>query len=290
MGIRRQPGSLCRNVLSWSLSIAVFVVSISVHADTIRLKDGSSVVGNIVGQTGTSITVRTKTGQRTIPKSAIARISYGPVEDEEREQLLQKRRLELIRQRQIEQRRLRRARLFKASGAVEEAIGEIRSIRREDVLYERNQALWRSALIPGWGHFYLDEYEKSLTLLGMTAFSYSVFTNNYIELKKAERAYNSALVPPLFTAVFGTNGLPITIYYFDALKRKARRSEDNLNQISWLAVLLWTYSIADVYYNHDKDFKLSLEFGSDSQQAVTWLHPEERQLGNAVQFAIVIKY
>lgn len=229
----------------------------SLKADTVFLKSGHIVAGSIIAQTRTTLTVRTTKGQvRQVPKAQVRRVKYGVTIDPEKER--QKRLAILRKQREKEQKKQQRlAGMNHLDKSVEEASVEIRSVRKEDVLYERNQALWRSAIIPGWGHFYLDEYEKSLSLFALTAASYSFFTYNYTEFKKAESAYNSAVTPPLFTAAFGANGVPVTIYYFDILKTEARERERNLNLVSIFAAGLWLYSIADVWYNHDQNFELS---------------------------------
>lgn len=261
-----------RSALLACTIVALLCFTASLTADTIRLKNGTTIIGRIVAQTGTSVTIRTDSGQQTIPKSGIANITYGPVDEEEMRRARRERQQEAerIRKEQLLRQRMlaRRTDLQHFPGNVEDAIGEIRSIRKADVLYERNQSLWRSAIIPGWGHFYLDEYEKSLALLGLTAFSYSFFTSNYIEFKKAEEAYNSAIIPPLFTALYGADGLPLTYYYFNVLEDRARNREANLNLISWVAVLLWSYSIADVYYNHDQNFELSLKISEPEEASM----------------------
>ncbi|MCB1139908.1 MAG: hypothetical protein KDK23_14195 [Leptospiraceae bacterium] len=284
-----------RNLRIFTILTLLFL-STAIYADIIRLKNGTTIIGQIVGQTGTSVTVRTDTGQQTIPKSSIANISYGPVDQDalRKERIRKQQEAErLQKERLLRQRMLaRRADLQHFPGSVEDAIGEIRSIRKADVLYERNQALWRSALIPGWGHFYLDEYEKSLALLGLTAFSYSFFTSNYIEFKKAEEAYNSAIVPPLFTAIYGADGLPLTYFYFNVLEDRARKREANLNLISWVAVLLWSYSIADVYYNHDQNFELSLRVSEPKNANLVSATQSDSidYVAGEIQFAISLEF
>lgn len=252
------------------ISVILLLIFFSIaplQADTIILHNGQSYTGDVVTQTRYTITLATSKGPKIIQKKQIKEIKFTRKKpgNAHNNRVPQKHNQQLVllskkeRQKEAEKRKAeRRRRLNKLPESIREGVGEIRSIRKADVLLERNEALWRSAILPGWGHYYLDDYYKSVLLLSLTAFSYSFFTNNYIEFKAAERAYNDSSTPILFTAAFGANGLPITLYYFDVLRKKALQAESNLNLISWVAGALWAYSIIDVWYNHDRDFKLSL--------------------------------
>lgn len=57
----------------------LFLFSLSLHADTIRLRNGTTLEGTIIAQTRTAITVRSDRGIQTVAKSQIASIKYGPV-------------------------------------------------------------------------------------------------------------------------------------------------------------------------------------------------------------------
>ncbi len=63
--------------LFYILIPAVLLMTSSLAADTVVLRNGQSIIGRIVNQTQTTVIMETDTGRRTLQKSQIRRISYG---------------------------------------------------------------------------------------------------------------------------------------------------------------------------------------------------------------------
>lgn len=149
------------------LAVAAFFLTSSLAADIVYLKNNEALIGRITAQTREAVTLRLDNGAvRTIPKTAIARISYSAEET---------------------------ARL-RAERAAEEK-------RREDEARKRAEAntrpdpdetpgprepitplgaLWRSAVLPGWGHYALGETWTAAGHAGLNALAlgYVVVSRN----------------------------------------------------------------------------------------------------------------
>lgn len=121
----------------------LLVIASAVHADTITLRNGQQITGKIVGQTRTSVQVRTQSGQfRTLPKTSIRRIQYGDVPAPKPVARPQPKQPESPRRPKAEQ----------PKTSVSEQSGGTRA----DAAPSGLGLLWRSALIPGWGFWSAD--------------------------------------------------------------------------------------------------------------------------------------
>jgi hypothetical protein len=126
------------------LAVAAFLISSSLAADVVYLKNNEALIGRITAQTREAVTLRLDNGAvRTIPKTAIARISYSA---EETARLRAERAAE---EKRREDEARKRAEANTRPDATEPA-GPSESITPLG-------ALWRSAVLPGWGHYALGE-------------------------------------------------------------------------------------------------------------------------------------
>lgn len=156
----------------------VLFFATALQADTVFLKNGQEVEGKIIGQTRTTVTLRTTAGQvRTIQKEQIRRIAYGPTQSDDEAAKEQERRDRLRRDQALsaENRRLmeeewrridaerkkleeERSRIDEEWARLERGRGD--SGRRPAVAGTPTQrdkliaALMRSAVLPGWGQHY----------------------------------------------------------------------------------------------------------------------------------------
>ncbi len=163
------------------LIVIVLCVSVSVSAETIYLKNGLKIPGQIVGQDRESIRIKTLNGGvRRILKSQVRRVTYEPVaETRRREEAAQKRAEEAARRKEEEEQRKKEEeaarRAEEEAKEAEEAAkneenqekrAEEEAARKEEeereqreAAYEsgepyRMEALLRSLILPGWGQYY----------------------------------------------------------------------------------------------------------------------------------------
>ena len=159
--------------------LALIVAASGLHAEVVILKNGRQISGRIVGQSRSVVRIATAGGTRTIAKGKVRRIVYGATlekkkEDEDRrkkqkellkkqQEEFRKRQEELIKKQQEEniktqaenQKRLleqQRQQLEAARRA--EAASPAQNSQQEDSAPTLGGALWRSALLPGWGQIY----------------------------------------------------------------------------------------------------------------------------------------
>ncbi len=148
------------------------VASLSLQADTIFLRSGQWVRGNIISQDRSKITVNTENGHRDILKTSIRRIVFGAEEkstmasDEEKKVQEEKlaamakereeREKAAAKQREEEEIR-RREEAARQEAARQEALKKQQDANGNPVDGRRITtlgAVWRSALLPGWGQSY----------------------------------------------------------------------------------------------------------------------------------------
>ncbi|MBX7058651.1 MAG: hypothetical protein K1X75_11345 [Leptospirales bacterium] len=194
--------------LSYILAIlvaATILLPAALLADTVFLKNGQQLEGKVIGQTRTSVTFRPVTGAvRTIAKSDIRRIAYGPTQSDAEARAEQERR-DRLRETQAlsaENRRLMEdewRRLDTERNKLEE---ERRRIDEEWARLDRGRedsgrrpptvsnptdsdrliaAFMRSLIFPGWGQYYQ----------GRTTTGY-IYAGSYLALAGATIATESA--------------------------------------------------------------------------------------------------
>jgi len=109
--------TLSCETVRWLLVLSLWL-SHSVMADTIHLRNGQKIHGNISGISGSSVTIQTGSGSRLFPRGSIARISYGPwtPEQEEREKREEERKKkeELEKQRKAKEEAARKREAYEA--------------------------------------------------------------------------------------------------------------------------------------------------------------------------------
>lgn len=133
-------------------------------ADKVLLKDGSVVEGEVFHQTSKFIRIRSGTVVRTIDKTDIKRIIFEETKKltEEEGQKLQA----LEQARAEEARRAEQVRLAREAEA--RKLEEARKKQEEEKTRQAEKpqeithggAIWRSAVLPGWGQFYTGRKSK----------------------------------------------------------------------------------------------------------------------------------
>lgn len=161
-------------------SILILIVFFSLplwSAQTILLKNGTSLKGDVTGQNEKTITVRTGDGVQTISKRSILKVIYKEVNEDEVKRI-----------RQEEETKIREAKSAEEKKKIEE---EAIAQKPEVKLYgtrNRWSLVWRSAVLPGWGH-YKAERKKTGIVYGALFWSGVVataFASQQIGKKKSE--------------------------------------------------------------------------------------------------------
>lgn len=125
-------------------------------ADSLFLKDGSRIDGRIVGQDELSIVIETSAGRRRVPKAQLNRVEYNNIRPDpaaaERERAAREK-AEQDRRAREETERLARER--EAAETAARAREKAEASRASPASPARDLgAIWRAALLPGWGHYY----------------------------------------------------------------------------------------------------------------------------------------
>ena len=160
----------------------LYLATSSLSAESILLRNGQSFDGRITSQTVSHIIVATSTGTRRIAKNQVARIQYVPFTEaqkqQQRAQYIRQYQAWKRRQEEIRQQKMEEEQRKKELAAIEEQIRQ-KKLEEAKERADRAEALrelvdtgkmekpdgepisywdfaWRSALLPGWGHFYID--------------------------------------------------------------------------------------------------------------------------------------
>ena len=160
----------------------LFLETSSLSAESILLRNGQSFDGRITSQTVSHIIVATSTGTRRIAKNRVARIQYVPFTEaqkqQQRAQYIRQYQAWKKRQEEIRQQKMEAEQKKKELAAIEEQIRQ-KKLEEAKEKADRAEALrelvdtgkmekpdgepisywdfaWRSAVLPGWGHFYID--------------------------------------------------------------------------------------------------------------------------------------
>jgi hypothetical protein len=168
---------------------AAFLFSASLAADVVYMKNNEVLIGRITAQTREAVTLRLDSGAtRNIPKTSIARISYSADETA----------------------RLRAERAAEEKRREDEARKKTENTTRPEpnrpaAEQERITplgALWRSAVLPGWGHYALGETWTAAGHAGLNALALGyVFTSRSAAL--AAESEHQSQVTTNFLLAFG---------------------------------------------------------------------------------------
>ena len=163
-------------------AVAILLIALSpARAEEILLKNGSTLSGRVTGQDSMTVFVSTAQGMRSIPKAELVRIQYVSFTPAQKAQALDARRakdaaaaLEWERVRQLRETaerkrreeeleaRIRAEKEADARAASERAAALRELVKKGQMEKPADEPIsywdfaWRSLVLPGWGHFYLD--------------------------------------------------------------------------------------------------------------------------------------
>jgi hypothetical protein len=141
----RQPGRVL--VPGALLLLLLLCLTPALRADSLFLKDGARIDGRIVGQDEISIIIETAAGRRRVPKAQLSRVEYNDIRPDPAAVERERR----AREKAEQDRRVREAAEKEARGREKaQSAAELAPAPPGRDL----GAIWRAALLPGWGHYY----------------------------------------------------------------------------------------------------------------------------------------
>ncbi|MFB5649571.1 LA_0442/LA_0875 N-terminal domain-containing protein [Leptospira wolffii] len=192
------------------LFFAIFLAPGFLFAEqTILLRKGGKLMGNITGQNEKAITVQTAEGTKTIGKREILKIIYKDVTKEEENRI-----------RKEEEKKLQE------NPKIEEPLviappPEVKTSSRS-----KWSVVWRSALLPGWGAWYAGrKKEGGLTAAGF-ATTLGLASYARVEAGSAKKDYDEAVFRSSVQGAYIFGGA-ISNFYLYAVVPEARSKYDS---------------------------------------------------------------
>ena len=243
---------------------AALVLPVAVSAETVFLRNGQYVTGELVGQTLSTISLRTSTGRvQVIPKSKIRRILYTTTSEEQKRDLEEKARAAAAQRaaEKLAREKAEKARREKDAVAREQAEKERKRQAEEATRRKEAQAgflesplgraVFRSALLPGWGQRFQgrtwigDIYTGASIGFGVLAWYF------YKDYQPKRKTYESESQVSLGLALLSPDLIvgPTAAYgYRRALDARNRmRLSGNRANVFWTGfALTWAWNMVDV--------------------------------------------
>lgn len=278
------------------LIFIVLLLPASLLAETVFLKNGSRVVGKIVGQSRTTVTISSNGRRRVIKKVDIRRISYDTGNNQAAEAERRRRQAEAERKRKAEEAARKAEEEAARKAAEREAADKIaeqeaankaaEERRREQEAREaayksggpyRLDAFLRSMVLPGWGQYYQGRTGAAYSLGGAFAAGLGAsyyFTRQHTIARSDYQAKADTFfyTSPLVLSALGssisspTTLAPLGLVLADDTANARKRMENagriaNNARGALLAIYLW--NLTDVLIFHpSKNESLGLSVGN----------------------------
>lgn len=179
-GIWKDTGHIATRSICMATLLVLPLSGLS--AEVLYLRNNSTITGRITRQTLADVEVTTAQGAKLIPKKTIRWIKYVPMTRAERaaaeareRKLAEERRLQRLKlEREIQEKKAREEQLAaleekihqeklaeakeraERAAALREFVGKKLMEKPSDEPISYKDFAWRSLVIPGWGHFYLN--------------------------------------------------------------------------------------------------------------------------------------
>jgi hypothetical protein len=219
--------------------LLLLLVAMPLGAHTVILRNGKVLYGNVSQQDRSNIYLLIKGKKETISKRNVLKILFQEVKDKPAIKKII--RVEIIKKKRVN----------------EEADIEIVNYDEymKEILAEESQRKlrwemsWRSAILPGWGHWHGNQSVRGsiygtlyLASLG-SAFSFSQ------QNKKAYSDYNDTTIPALyFIYATGTNGILARSMYYAPIRDRISSTSRSTEIASVAALLVWTGALVNAYF------------------------------------------
>ncbi|MCE9599369.1 MAG: hypothetical protein K8S54_15500 [Spirochaetia bacterium] len=211
----------------------------ALSAEIIYLRDGTQVEGTIYAQNGQFIDLKTPSGNRRIQKTLVRRIAYDTAQVKREEEARAKarreatikemQRLQALRMQEEEAKRMQDvARQNRLANERAEAARQIREKVESKELDKPDEPIgfldfaWRSALVPGWGHFAIDRPIVGGIYMGaMAGALYNVYDKRKSALAAKKANANEVLLNTLYSVQPGDVPLAGRIAFGTETNRRA---------------------------------------------------------------------
>ncbi len=163
---------------------------------TVLLRNGGKIVGTVVSQNEKAIVIQSEDGKKsTIGKREILKIVYKEIISKEEENKIRKEAEQTLKENPKEEVIIKEEPIVKEPSPTTNLSGR-----------SRWSAVWRSALLPGWGQWYTgNKAEAKLTLGGFgTALALGIYTR--IEEDSAKKDYDAAVSRSSITGAYILGG------------------------------------------------------------------------------------
>ena len=207
------PSSLSHSALFLIFFTFAAVLSRSLIAEEVHMKDGKVISGRVTGQNTSNIEIKTATGSLWLAKAKIKKIIYQPTTEEEKKakrdaqlkRLMAQKAARLKIEKEIQEKEEKDRLLKELEEKTKQEALEIaqEKARRAEALRElvQNQTMekpvdepisywdfaWRSIVLPGWGHFYLERPTVGAIYSGGSAFLVFNVYRSYREAQVAKK-------------------------------------------------------------------------------------------------------
>ena len=217
----------------YSVVLAIFLLASGIlRAETLILRNGTAVRGNIVSQNEKEVTLKTSGGQT---------ITFGKYQI-----------LKIVTKDNVEIKDLRKIKTEEESKLIEEEKKNSPEPSEESGKeLSRSGIIWRSALLPGWGQYKEDRKFAALVFPALILISGAITYQKNLEYRKsiqdADRL-NSPYGPAVLR--IATNPVALYIYNlpFEAQRHAIDRNYREVQIYGALTVFLYLLNIADAAF------------------------------------------
>lgn len=239
-----------KRMTHWRIAVllTLLVWAAPTWAHTVILRNGQVIYGEVVQQDRQNIYVAVKGGKKSFTKSMVLKILFQEVkEDATLKRII---RVEIAKQQPANEEE--DIKIVDFNEYVKEVVKE-EKIRQQDDL--RRSALWRSALLPGWGQWYAGQTTRGGIYGGMFLTSLAARLSFYQQNMQAQKDYKNITLPALsFMMLPRGTDLLVRYNYYKPIKDRLAYTDQNAKRTSALLVFLWTAAMIDAaFFTHAPD-------------------------------------
>ncbi|WP_078129917.1 LA_0442/LA_0875 N-terminal domain-containing protein [Leptospira alexanderi] len=202
-------------------------------AQTILLKDGTSIKGKVTGQNEKIITIRMENGSvQTLSKNGVLKVIYKNVSEEEAKRIRKEEEAKIRESKSTgDKKRIKKDTILSKS--------EIRNFRTRS----RWDLVWRSSVLPGWGHYKVDRKKIGIFygVLFWGGIVLTVLSTEEIERKKSEYK-DAALIGQI------SENLLIREAILNGKRSEYKKSVDEYENIVIGTVLIYFIQLTHSYF------------------------------------------
>ncbi len=249
-------------------------------AEIVFLRNNTTVEGRVVRQSVNVIELVTTKGLRRIPKDSIQKIKYVPLTDAEKKKLLEeKRRIQAAREAErikLEKSVKDKKELENQLAALEKQVLDEKS-KEAKARADRAAALrelvaskkmekpagepisymdfaWRSIVLPGWGHFYMDRPWFGVFYMGGTGLLLAnAYVKRDIALKAKDENHKEVMINFILSAQPDLAPQGVRLYYSVDANRKLftvyQKKVNDYNYSLYLLEVFYAIQLVHVIYN-----------------------------------------